>query len=218
MTEGGGRVHRANKTACFVLVLAFLFFAIPCHAAAPCRDVYVVNHGWHTGIILPLRDFDPQRTLGTAYFNNRNWIEIGWGDAAFYQARGDDVWLGIRALLTPTDAVMHVHGFLSPPMENFRHSEVLRVALSETGYRRLIARLKANFDRDPDGRAVPVKGGLYGVSYFYKAMGSYSILYTCNSWTADVLAVAGVDIDPDASKRASSVMAQLRDERSRCGQ
>ncbi|MBL22478.1 MAG: hypothetical protein CMM48_01115 [Rhodospirillaceae bacterium] len=180
-------------------------------AAEPTRQIYVTNHGFHTGIVLPLRDFDPQRTLGTAYFNNRNWIEIGWGDAAFYQASGEDYWLGAKALFTPTEAIMHVHAFLAPPPDRFSASEIVGVKLTEVGYRRMIARIRATFTRGKDGRAVPVNRGLYGVSYFYKAEGTYSIFYTCNSWTADVLADAGVDIDPGASKRASSVMEQLRE-------
>lgn len=200
----------------FACVLACFFFATTV-AAQPCRQIYVTNHGYHTGIVLPLRDLDPQRTLGTAYFNNRNWIEIGWGDAAFYQARGEDFWLGMKALFTPTEAIMHLHAFFAPPKSRFTASEVIGVKVSAAGYRRLLRRIRSTFSRGNDGRVIPVSRGLYGVSYFYKAEGSYSIAYTCNSWAADVLAEAGVEIDPDASKRASSVMDQLRGIVSACG-
>lgn len=205
-------MHLIKRTVWFVLALAsIILLPLPTAAAEPCRQIFVTNHGYHTGIVVPLRDFDPQRTLSTAYFNNRNWIEIGWGDAAFYQARGEDYWHGLKALLTPTEAILHVHAFLAPPKARFSASEVIGVKVSEAGYRRLLARIKATFTRNKDGRVIPAGNGLYGVSYFYKAEGSYSLTYTCNSWTAEMLADAGVDIDPGASKRASSVMDRLKE-------
>jgi uncharacterized protein (TIGR02117 family) len=194
-----------------ILLGLFLSLAAFRATAEPCREITVVNHGYHTGIIVPLRDFEPHRFLRTSFFNGYQWLEIGWGDADFYQAAGEDVWLGLKALLTPTDAVMHISAFLRPPAERFRAAELVQVAVTEDGYRRLINRLKLQFIRTRDGRVKPIRPGLYGRSYFFRARGVYSIFYTCNSWTAEVLAYAGVKIDQDAAKRASSVMEQLRE-------
>ena len=48
------------------------------------RSVYVVNHGWHTGLILSYESLvglpHIEETLGYSPY-----YEFGWGDADFYQ-------------------------------------------------------------------------------------------------------------------------------------
>ena len=66
--------------------------------------VHVVDHGYHTGIVLRQADMraasielgrtdavaaDKLRWLATRY-PEAKWLEIGWGDAAFYQVTPDD--------------------------------------------------------------------------------------------------------------------------------
>ena len=49
------------------------------------RTIYVVSHGWHTGLILPYESLsalpDLEKVLGESTY-----YEFGWGDADFYQA------------------------------------------------------------------------------------------------------------------------------------
>ena len=178
-------------------------------ASAKCRAVYVADHGWHTGIAVRAVDFDPAGDLLSNNLPGAEWLEFGWGDAAFYQAEEPSFGLAVWALMTPTEAVMHVHGFDAPPPERFRAAEVVRLWLSEAGYARLMRRLRADFTRDAVGRVVPLGPGFYRRSHFYKAEGSYSLVRTCNRWTAEALAAGGVAIDPGDSTRASDVMQQL---------
>ena len=49
------------------------------------RTIFVVRHGWHTGLILPYESLsalpDLEKVLGESTY-----YEFGWGDADIYQA------------------------------------------------------------------------------------------------------------------------------------
>ena len=48
--------------------------------------VYVVSHGWHTGIVLPAKLLTADNPQLKARFGEVEFLEVGWGDEAFYQA------------------------------------------------------------------------------------------------------------------------------------
>ncbi len=199
--------------AVVLAVLLAVLIAVPAFGQSPvasCRTVHVVDNGWHTGIIIPTRDFAPRRFLGSDYFKGKDWLEFGWGDAEFYQSKETSAGLALRALFWPTETVMHVYGFNGTPTRVFRKKQIVTLRLSEPGYRKLLGGLRGGFARGTGGQVIPLKPGLYGRSHFYRGTGSYSAMRTCNTWIAEVLAAGGVDIDPDDAARASDVMWQLR--------
>jgi uncharacterized protein (TIGR02117 family) len=175
--------------------------------------VYIGGHTRHASIIVDRRDFDPAASLGTAEFDRKYWLEFGWGDADFYQAKGEDVLLGAKALFLPTDTVMHVHGFNGTPQANFPETEILEIQVTPDGYGRLLAFLRASFAHGTDGNAVPLGKGLYGLSRFYQGMGTYSMFNTCNTWTARALAAGGFPIDPAEVGTVGQFMVQVRGKR-----
>lgn len=185
--------------------------ALGSDAKTPCRTVYVVDNGWHTGIIVAAADFRPRRFLGADYFRGKTWLEFGWGDAGFYQAKEITAGLAMQALFWPTDSVMHLFGFNGMPERVFRRNELITLRLPETGYQRLLRGLKEGFATDAAGKVQPMKPGLYGRSHFYKGTGSYSILRTSNTWNAEVLLAAGVAVEPEEAARASDLMGQLQE-------
>lgn len=180
-------------------------------AAKRCRSFYVGGHTRHASIIVDRRDFDPAVSLGTAEFNQKYWLEFGWGDADFYQAKGEDVLLGVKALFLPTGTVMHVHGFNGTPQSNFPTTEIVEIHLTPDGYDRMLAFLRASFARGGDGKVVPLGEGLYGLSRFYEGTGTYSMFNTCNTWTARVLAAGGFPIEPEEVGTVEQFMERVRD-------
>ena len=90
------------------------------------RPIWVVDHGWHTGVIvgqaelraaaLGLELTEPEAAKRLLWLTTRypaaEWLEIGWGDAEFYQQTPTvsdvDPWLGLKALLIPTDSALQV--------------------------------------------------------------------------------------------------------------
>lgn len=175
--------------------------------------VWVVSHGWHTGIVLP-SDEVPEGQLprlgGPDEFRH---MEFGWGDEQFYKAGGMDFWLALRALLWPTESVMHVVGFDPEPTVFFPASEVLRLEMSPGRLARLVHFIARDFSRDPAGEVVSRGPGLYGKSRFFRARKRYFFPETCNVWTARALGAAGCRVRPLLALTADGLMRQAR----RCG-
>ncbi len=50
-------------------------------------EIFVVSHGWHTGFVIPSGDINPEIPELKARFGDTVYIEFGWGDKGFYQAK-----------------------------------------------------------------------------------------------------------------------------------
>jgi len=175
-----------------------------------CRTIYVGGHTRHASIIVDRRDFDPGRSIASPGFLTKDWLEFGWGDADFYQAKGESVLLGLKALLLPTDTVVHVHGFNGAPAANFPKTEIIELRLTAADYADLLEFLKASFARDAAGNVEPLGRGLYDLSEFYVGTGTYSLFRTCNTWAAEALAAGGFPIDPADVGTVDQFMEQVR--------
>ena len=90
------------------------------------------------------------------------------------------------------------------------------MSLSPAEHRRLIAYISDGFDRTyrlkelGDAKAFPAGKGLYGRSYFFRATGLFNLDNTCNTWLARGLAEAGLPIEADDVRRASTLIRRLR--------
>lgn len=187
--------------------------------------VAVLDHGWHSGIAVgqaELRaaavrigaespDLAERLRWLAARFPAAEWLEIGWGDAAFYRATpgiGDvDLWLGLRALLWPTPSVIQVVPGVGAVAGAFPRSEIVELRLSERGFDRLAAALAATVP--PAGPRPPRGPSLYGGGAFYSAMPSYHLFLTCNHWISALLRAAGVPSSTLPSTFSSGLVAEL---------
>lgn len=170
-------------------------------------EIYIVNHGWHTGIILSANDVNtilPQ--LKTRFLQEVQWYEIGWGDKGFYQSQEITSRLTLQAMFWSSGAVMHVVAFTGTPGRYFSSSTVAELSLSASQNSSLLRYIGRSFARDETGKLIPLKKGIYGDSQFYAANGRYGILNTCNKWTAKGLESAGMTINPSLKLTAGSVM------------
>ena len=175
-----------------------------------CKAVYVAGHERHASIIVDRRDFDRAVPLLPPEFRTKDWLEIGWGDADFYQDAGDSVALGVKALFFPTGAVVHLHGFNGTPASNFPKSEIVEVFLTPDGYDDFLKFLGASFARSEGGEVEPLGPGLYGLSRFYAGSGTYSLFNTCNTWVVEALAAGGLPVDPEGVVTVGQVMDRVR--------
>ena len=97
----------------------------------------------------------------------------------------------------------------------FAGAEVVELRVSRAGLDALVRFIDAAHARGGETRATRLGPGLYGDSAFYPAEGRYSLLNTCNTWTAAALRAAGCPADPARTVTASGVMQQVRG--MRCG-
>lgn len=157
-------------------------------------EIYIVSHGWHTGIIAPAHDVNtvlPQ--LKKRFAQETQWYEIGWGDKGFYQSQEITTALTLQAMFWSSGAVMHIVAFSGKPERYFAGSEIKSLLLHTNQRNSLMRYLGRSFARDAEGNLIPLKQGIYGDSQFYAANGRYGILNTCNKWTAKGLESGGTD-------------------------
>lgn len=214
-----------------MLAAAFwLSLAAPDPALFPAKGqaipVTVVDHGYHTGLILrrddlyraaavlgPQDDAAAERLRWLAgRFPAAEWIEVGWGDSAFYRSTPTvddiDVGLALRALFVPTDAVLQVVSGSGAPEAAFPGSDHLRLHISPRGLTGLARRLAATVTEPvPDDWIGP---SLYGAGGFWPARLDYHLFRTCNHWTAWLLRGAGVPASAVPGTFSNTLMLELR--------
>lgn len=175
--------------------------AIPRHAAwVPPGDgvrIVIESNGVHTDVVLPklaagvdLSDLVPAADLADPHYAGYDHIAVGWGERTFYLET--PTWADVRPLTVLQAAigsdrtVLHVEHLPLPAADADSRAVVLR----PDEYRRLAAFVRASF---APGARWHRPG--YGKSdAFYAATGRYSAVHTCNAWTGDALAAAGVRI------------------------
>jgi uncharacterized protein (TIGR02117 family) len=177
-------------------------------AAGPTIAIYLVAHDDHTGIAIPRAHIPAGLWPESRDFPQAEYLEVGWGARDYYMGRDQGFWGTLKAALGQTQSVLHVAGFRGPPAEYFRSSEVIELVVPEDGFRRLVRAIHDAHER-PGAAAVASLGrGLYGDSRFYPAWEQFSLLNTCNVWTARTLRAAGLPVEDAITKEW--IMSQAR--------
>ena len=159
--------------------------------------IHVVTNGYHSGLIIPVSaggedlsllirptDLPDQRLAG-------NYLLFGWGDRDFYlntpTLADVKASTALSALIGSGQTLVHVDHLQSP-------ADVVdprAVRLTPAEYRKLLRFIGASIIIGTEGHPAPIAG--YSDSdVFYEARGRYSLVNTCNNWTSDALAAAGV--------------------------
>ena len=173
------------------------------------KKIYIVSHGWHTGFILPSKDVFIAMPELSNRFENTFYIEFGWGDKGFYQTKEVTASLALRAILMPTDSVVHVVGIDSDVIQYFAASDIESLFLTDDELVFLLKFIASSFAKDINGNVIATKSGIYGDSQFYKGVGDYYLMNTCNKWTAKGLKSFGMDIAPTFKLTSDSIMSYL---------
>jgi uncharacterized protein (TIGR02117 family) len=176
--------------------------------------IFAVAHGWHVGVVVPQPYLADKMPELKARFPNSRYIEIGWGDKGFSQAKDVTIGLTLEAMFWSSGAVIHAVGLppsSDPPFDYFPKIDTVEVCVSDRELNELSEFIHRSFVADAQGRLTPMRPGLYGDSQFYEAEGRYHLLNTCNKWVAKGLASMGMSIDPIFMLTASSVFEALQD-------
>lgn len=175
------------------------------------KTAYVVNHGLHTGLVVNREDFISALPMLAGDFPVGNYVEIGWGDAKFYQSRETAIYLAIQAMLWPTEAVLHVVAIPGTPDHYFSNGvTIIELSLAMEKYQRLLGHVARTFvflDAQQIARLGP---GLYGKGYFYRAKGEFHTFNTCNTWIARSLEESGYPISSRGVVTARGLLSRLR--------
>ena len=179
--------------------------------------ICIANTGIHSNIIVPTENnvFDWHKYLSIDAITiepakDYNYLSFGWGDRDFYMLTPTlanvKFSTTFKALFFPNNqSVLYVQGYQEIP-DNL---DVKCVKVSKTDYLHLIEFIQATFQVDAKGRIIRIGNGHTANAGFYAAVGSYSILRDCNSWTAEGLRKADVNT-PLWDGLSSAIMWQLR--------
>lgn len=157
-------------------------------------EIMVGTNGVHTELVLPLvsaeKDWRPHFPASDLPVPrpDATHVAVSWGEREVFL--NTPTWWDLsprtvlRILGVGGEGLLHVAHYVRPaPSEDNRP-----LVLSRDEYRRLVAAIERSL---PRGKPVRYDG--YGPhDVFYEAPGRYTASNTCNQWTSDVLAAAGV--------------------------
>jgi uncharacterized protein (TIGR02117 family) len=202
-----------------VLQLALLALFLAGCASGPCYEagaqtdalhsIYVVRRGWHTGILIAAVDWPDRRWALFDDFPESEYLEFGWGDERFYQARRSTPWLATRAVLWPTSSVIHVIGFKAP-LGDLGAKDVVEVRVTAEGLRRLTAAIKREFAGERLMLSWPETDLAPAPNQFYSGRRSFYFPRMCNWWVARHLQEAGCPIQSWSVVTASRIFRDAR--------
>ena len=119
-------------------------------------------------------------------------LGFGWGDKEFYINTPE--WsdlrfsIALKALFIRTDAAMHVTYYKS--LTENDHS--IKLLADEKQFEDIQSFILKSF-KTIDNCVIPIKNIEYGCcDRFYDANYSYTLFYTCNTWTNEALKKAGL--------------------------
>lgn len=197
------------QTLKIVTVVIFLFLYSSIFAKEN-KNIFVVNHGWHADIILKVEDINSSVLQIGPVFKNYQYVEIGWGDEAFYRSLDPSVWTTLKAALIPTSSALHVRALNMYNLNMFPKENIIKIPISQIAYTKLLTFIENSFAKK-DYKPIILSKGLYPSSFFYLSSKKYHILHTCNVWTAEALRSAEIDISPFFAITTDALFSQIRE-------
>lgn len=160
-------------------------------------EIMVETNGIHTSIVMPavtdVKDWRMDFPVTDVANPARSYthVAVSWGEREIFlnTPRWADLSIltALRIAIVGGDGLLHVSHYVRPA----EAEDIRTVTLSPAQYERLIQRIQKYLPRT-DSRTVYKGYGDYDV--FYNAPGRYTIGNTCNQWTSDMLAAAGVKV------------------------
>jgi uncharacterized protein (TIGR02117 family) len=169
-----------------------------------------VSHGWHVGMIIRQADIPDDVWPWGRDFPDAEYLEVGWGDRTFYQARNPHWGSALKAALLPTESVLHIFGFNGAVTATFPYAEIIEIELPPAGVSRLAGHVAASYAGDDAGEVGSTGAEFSRNRRFYPSRETYHLFNTCNAWTARALSSAGLPVTPAQAMTAEGLMAQAR--------
>jgi uncharacterized protein (TIGR02117 family) len=158
-------------------------------------EIFVETNGVHTAIVMPLatpqKDWQAEFPASDVAVPNGHYthISVSWGEREVFLHT--PTWANLspitvlRIVLTGGQGVLHVAHYVRPAPD----ATMRPLRLSEAGYTRLVRRIELEIPPQAGRR---IYRGYGRDDVFYDGLGHYTVFRTCNQWTSDMLAAAGV--------------------------
>jgi uncharacterized protein (TIGR02117 family) len=160
------------------------------------HKIYFIKQNWHTAIVFNTQELDAQLFREYDSFSEFGLIDIGWGDEEFYQSPGFDSGLAFKALFYATPSTLRVEGINLQKKEYFNLSEiVIELNVTDEQFKKICNYINKTFYKNDYCESVILNRNAKDKIIFYKAVGSYHLFNTCNTWLARALREAGIEIE-----------------------
>ncbi len=195
------------------MICVFFFFCSVEYAQVSERDsisIYLVKANWHTGLMIPVNDFTKKILPVLSYFDGFKYVDIGWGDAEFYQAPAFDICLALYAVLLPTPSVIRIDGYKFPIEKVIEWREfAVRFDLTTDMFLKMADFINQSFKYDDDKKLIISSRDKEKPIIFFKSVHYYYFMRTCNTWAAGAIQSAGVNVDTFGLVTAGQLYSKL---------
>jgi hypothetical protein len=154
--------------------------------------VYLIQRDWHTDIGLPVAEIAGPLATMEQDFPGVRFLTFGFGERQFLIDREVDLGSMLSALL-PSRSALLMTALSATPEQAFGSRNVVVLHVSRAGLDRIEAAIWREFEMSTNG-PVWLANGPYPGSAFYGARDTYHGLYTCNTWTAEILHGGGLPV------------------------
>ncbi len=181
-----------------ITILLALFLSFQYQFDTQDKKVYIAKIDWHVGIILKLDENSVKNIKALENFKDFNFVDIGWGDADFYQSNDDfDLYLASKAILLPTESVIRIHGYNQSIDQIIDWRDyAIEVRLQNDQYEKLCKFIDNSFSRDSANNLLITSERNNKRVTFFSSIHKYHLFRTCNTWVAEALYFADQNIDP----------------------
>jgi len=163
----------------------------------PTVTIYLTSNGVHTDFVVPIvneqKNWGETLNLATDFKQDstRNWIAIGWGDKNFFlkTKNWSDLTAGtaLKATFGLGTGAVHVVQRSEP---NPKESNTIKLNITRKEYEQLCGYIDGNFLKKGTDLSRIRKHPYSEFDFFFDANSTYSLWYTCNSWTNSGLKAA----------------------------
>ncbi|ALO16386.1 hypothetical protein L21SP5_02763 [Salinivirga cyanobacteriivorans] len=180
----------------FIYTLILLYLS--CQGVASNNQkypVYIVQAGWHTGIVLQTVDIPLNIFKEAQPYTQYKYLDVSWGEEKYYQIPEPGVFVSMSTILWPTRAVVSMSPYSREIKTYYRQPTIIKINMTEKRYFALCRFLSNAFQKDKRGNVIP-STFFRDSSGFFLAKRKYSMFRTCNTWVALALKKSGFDISP----------------------
>lgn len=175
------------------------------------NTIYIAKNDWHVGIFLEINNRSSEKISALEFFSKFKLIDIGWGDADFYQSDVElDLVLATKAIIIPTSSVIRLQGY------NMTIDEILdwrdytfKLLLDDSQFDKLCEFINQSFSRDSENQIIKTSEKFNGVIQYFSSVHKYHLFNTCNTWVAEALEYSGLDINASKVITADHLFAEL---------
>jgi hypothetical protein len=160
--------------------------------------------------MIPVNDFTKKILPVLSYFEGFEYVDIGWGDAEFYQSPEFNICLAVNAILIPTPSVIRIDGYKFPIERVIEWREfAIQFIITKEMFLRMADFINQSFKYNDYKEVIISLRDKEKPIIFFKSVHYYFFMRTCNTWAAEAIQSTGIEIDTFGLVTAGQLYSKL---------